>query len=78
MGYRGPLKEGGLYDLDFDHQFIEAEKFDSKPTFKKFLGYRPGVAVLGHTILRIDNSDGNTNLLFHQKDTLISLFVRLY
>lgn len=22
----GQLKEGGLYDLDFDHQFIEAEK----------------------------------------------------
>ena len=35
----GQLKEGRLYDLDFDHQFIEAEKFDSKPTFKKFLGY---------------------------------------
>lgn len=55
MGYRGPLKEGGLYDLDFDHQFIEAEKFDSKPTFKKFLGYRPGVAVIGDTIVGIEN-----------------------
>ena len=46
----GQLKEGRLYDLDFDHQFIEAEKFDSKPTFKKFLGYRPGVAVIGDTL----------------------------
>lgn len=55
LGYRGPLKEGGLYDLDFDHQFIEAEKFDSKPTFKKFLGYRPGVAVIGDTIVGIEN-----------------------
>ena len=77
LGYRGPLKEGGLYDLDFDHQFIEAEKFDSKPTFKKFLGYRPGVAVIGDTIVGIENSDGNTNVRFHQKDTLKRFFEKL-
>ena len=35
----GQLKEGEGYDVDFDHQFIEAEKFDAKPTYKKFLGY---------------------------------------
>ena len=43
----GHLKEGEGYDVDFDHQFIEAEKFDAKPTYKKFLGYRPGVYVIG-------------------------------
>ena len=43
----GQLKEGEGYDVDFDHQFIEAEKFDAKPTYKKFLGYRPGVADIG-------------------------------
>ena len=43
----GQLKEGEGYDVDFDHQFIEAEKFDAKPTYKKFLGYRPGVYVIG-------------------------------
>ena len=32
----GQLKEGEGYDVDFDHQFIEAEKFDAKPTYKKF------------------------------------------
>ena len=73
----GQLKEDGLYDLDFDHQFIKAEKFDSKPTFKKFLGYRPGVAVIGDTIVGIENSDGNTNVRFHQKDTLKRFFERL-
>ena len=41
----GQLKEGEMYDVDFDHQFIETEKYDAKPTYKKFLGYRPGVAV---------------------------------
>ena len=34
-----------MYDVDFDHQFIKTEKYDAKPTYKKFLGYRPGVAI---------------------------------
>lgn len=42
----GQLREGEVYDVDFDHQFIETEKYDAKPTYKKFLGYRPGVAVI--------------------------------
>ena len=61
----GQLKEGEMYDVDFDHQFIETEKYDAKPTYKKFLGYRPGVAVIGDLIVGIENSDGNTNVLFH-------------
>ena len=28
----GQLKEGEMYDVDFDHQFIETEKYDAKPT----------------------------------------------
>lgn len=73
----GKLKEGGLYDVDFDHQFIETEKYDAKPTYKKFSGYRPGVAVIGDMIVGIENSDGNTNVRFHQKDTLHRFFGRL-
>ena len=38
----GQLKEGEKHDVDFDHQFIETEMYD----YKKFSGYRPGVAVL--------------------------------
>ena len=56
----GQLKGGEGYDIDFDHQFIETEKYDAKPTYKKFLGYRPGVAVIGDMIVGIENSDGNT------------------
>ncbi len=26
----GQLKEGEMYDVDFDHQFIETEKYDAK------------------------------------------------
>ena len=72
----GQLKEGEMYDVDFDHQFIETEKYDAKPTYKKFSGYRPGVAVIGDLIVGIENSDGNTNVRFHQKDTLKRFFER--
>lgn len=71
------LKKGEAYDVDFDHQFIETEKYDCKPTYKKFLGYRPGVAVIGDMIVGIENADGNTNVRFHQADTLRRFFTRL-
>lgn len=73
----GQLKAGGEYDVDFDHRFIETEKYDAKPTYKKFLGYRPGVAVIGDMIVGIENSDGNTNVRFHQQDTQRRIFERL-
>ena len=69
----GQLKEGEMYDVDFDHQYIEAEKYDAKPTYKKFFGYPPGVAVIGNLIVGIENSDGNTNVRLHQKDMVFLL-----
>ena len=65
----GELKEDDGYDVDFNHQFLDAEKYDAKPTYKKFLGYRPGVYVIGDMIVYVENSDGNTNVRFHQADT---------
>ena len=65
----GELKEMEEYDVDFDHQFLETEKYDAKPTYKKFLGYRPGVYVIGDNIAYIENSDGNTNVRFCKADT---------
>ena len=73
----GELKEVEEYDVDFDHQFIETEKYDAKPTYKKFLGYRPGVYVIGDKIVYIENSDGNTNVRFHQADTHKRFFALL-
>ena len=64
----GELNEVESYDVDFDHQFLETEKYDAKPTYKKFLGYRPGVYVIGDKIVYIENSDGNTNVRFYQAD----------
>ena len=46
----GQLAEGGEYDVDFDHQFLEAEKYDSKRTYKGFDGYSPGVFTIGGLI----------------------------
>lgn len=73
----GMLETGKDYDLDFDHQYIETEKFDAKPTYKKFTGYSPGVAVIGDAIVGVENRDGNSNVRFHQQDTLERMFLRL-
>ena len=51
----GQLVAGASYDLDFDHQFIETEKYDAKMTYKKFTGYSPGVAVICDLITGIEN-----------------------
>ena len=67
----GQLKEGEMYDVDFDHQIIETEKYDAKPTYKKFLGrFIALAAVIDDLIVGGENSDINTNVRFHQKDTL--------
>ena len=58
----GQLMAGESYDLDFDHQFIETEKYDAKMTYKKFTGYSPGVAVIGDLIVGIENRDGRSAL----------------
>lgn len=76
------ISTGGLckeqeYDFDYDHQFIETGKYDAKPTYKKFTGYSPGVAVIGDYIVGIENRDGNANVRFCQQHTLKRIFTRL-
>ncbi len=70
----GKLKSGHEYDFDFDHQFIETEKYDAKPNYKKFLCYSPGVAVINDLIVGIENRDGNTNVRFNQKESFECFF----
>ena len=65
----GQLAEGGEYDVDFDHQFLEAEKYDSKRTYKGFDGYSPGVFTIGGLIAYLENRDGNCNVRFMQAET---------
>ena len=73
----GQLNAGDCVDLDFDHQFIAADKKDAKYSYKKADGYFPGVATVGGLIVGVENRDGNANVRFHQADTLERIFDRL-
>ena len=43
----GLIKVGSHVDLDFDHQFVPAHKFDAKYSYKQDSGYFPGWASIG-------------------------------
>lgn len=66
-----------MHDLDFDHQFIPTEKYDTAYSYKKERGYFPGVATIGDKIVGVENRDGNTNVRFCQNETLKRVFKRL-
>ena len=73
----GLIKAGSHVDLDFDHQFVPARKFDAKYSYKQDLGYFPGWASIGGIIVGGENRDGNTNVKFHQEDTLRRIMDRV-
>ena len=73
----GQLNLGDCVNLDFDHQFIAADKKNAKYSYKKADGYFPGVASIGGLIVGVENRDGNANVKFRQADTLERLFSRL-
>lgn len=73
----GLLKAGEEVTLDFDHQFIPAHKFDAKYSYKKDFGYFPGWASIGGILVGGENRDGNTNVKFHQADTLSRIMDRV-
>ena len=73
----GLIKPGCHVDLDFDHQFIPAHKFDAKYSYKQDFGYFPGWASIGGIIVGGENRDGNTNVKFRQEDTLRRIIDRI-
>ena len=73
----GLLKAGEEVTLDFDHQFVPAHKFDAKYSYKKDFGYFPGWASIGGILVGGENRDGNTNVKFHQADTLARIMDRV-
>ena len=77
LSVTGQLGRGDCVSLDFDHQFIAADKKDAKYSYKKADGYFPGVASIGGLIVGVENRDGNANVKFHQADTLERIFTRL-
>lgn len=46
--------------LDYDNTFIYSKKADTKLTYKKHLGYCPGVALVGNHIVYVENRNGNS------------------
>lgn len=64
------LEKGKLYDFDYDNQIIENANFDAKRTYKKNMGYLPGVATIDDKVVYIENRDGNANVKFEQAGTL--------
>ena len=59
----GLIKVGSHVDLDFDHRFIPAHKFDAKYSYKQDFGYFPGWASIGGIIVGGENRDGVTAML---------------
>lgn len=73
----GQLRAGQQVDVDFDHQFIEGDKYDAKWSYKGGYGYFPGVASIGNLIVGVENRDGNAPVKFLQDVTLGRILSRL-
>jgi len=68
------LECGKEYDLDYDNQIIATEKYDAKRTYKKNMGYFPGIGTIGNKLVYIENRDGNANVKFEQASTLTRMY----
>lgn len=55
------LSPGKKYDFDFDHEFLESETWEAKPTYKGFMGYGPECAVLTDTKTGAETLSGIEN-----------------
>jgi hypothetical protein len=77
IGHLGLIKEGTAVDMDFDHQFIPAHKYDAEYSYKGDYGYFPGWATVGGIFVGGENRDGNANVKFHQADTLDRIMTRM-
>jgi hypothetical protein len=71
------LEKGKFYELDYDNQIIEHEKFDAKKTYKMNTGYFPGVATIGDKIVYVENRDGNAHVKTAQDETLERCYMAL-
>ena len=58
------------YIFDYDNQFIPAEKYDSKRSYKHAEGYFPGIASINSYPVYIENRNGNSNVKYKQAETL--------
>ncbi|HLS11624.1 MAG TPA: IS1380 family transposase [Flavobacteriaceae bacterium] len=64
-------------DLDYDNTICYTEKKDAQYTYKKSLGYIPGVALVGSNVVYIENRNGRSNASVLQHETLERMFEQL-
>lgn len=64
-------------DLDYDNTICYTQKKDAQYTYKKSLGYIPGVALVGSNVVYIENRNGRSNAGILQYETLERMFVHL-
>ena len=62
----GLLKRGPYIEVDFDNEFIPAEKSDALYSYKKNRDYFPGVMTSSPLIIGLENRQGNSNVKFKQ------------
>lgn len=70
----GQLDNRTGYTLDYDNQVIATEKYDAQKTYKKCVGYQPGVASIGKLIVYIEGRNGNSQAKYQQAQTLQRTF----
>ena len=63
----GQLKGSEMYDVDFDHQIIEIEKYDAKPTYKKFSLNNDTFALKGWKTEEINGIEFELNSILVEK-----------
>ena len=59
---------------DYDNTLIYNKKSDSLMTYKKQFGYAPGVGIIGHNIVYVENRNGNSAAANLQDETLERMF----
>ena len=64
-------------DLDYDNTICFTEKKDAQYTYKKSLGYAPGVALVGSDVVYVENRNGKSNASALQSETLERMFIHL-
>ncbi len=64
------LKAGNYYDFDYDNEVLPTEKKDAKKTYKKTVGYFPGMATINGNPVYFENRDGNMHVKTDQSKVL--------
>mgnify|MGYP004445085761 CR=1 FL=1 len=71
------IDAGAKHVFDYDNQFIPAEKYDATFSYKKAMGYFPGVAQVDGLPFFVENRDGNANVKYRQAETLEKAYAAL-